>query len=74
MGFLEVVGTFLLSISPNGAMGTHSIPFLMILEHFWSKNPLLGGTVALQGQNMSPKIAILVIFGHFWFKKWSQKS
>ena len=24
---------------------------------------MLGGTIALQGQNMSPKIAILVIFG-----------
>ena len=69
MGFLTPVGTFLLSISPNGGMGTHSIPFLMILEHFLSKNPLLGGTIALQGQNMSQKTATLVIFCAFLGQK-----
>ena len=34
MGFLTPVGRFSQSISPNGGMGTHSIPFLMILLHF----------------------------------------
>ena len=33
MGILEPVGTFLQSISPNGGMGTRSIPFLVFFLH-----------------------------------------